>query len=149
MLNTLLRAAIGMDKDQLKKYLTTPDRYFDQVMTKGAGENVSLRRFNRDYLKIRDAAFRNPSESFDYRNVPAAYNTMVMSKLIYLNRSQINDLLGKVGSKMAGKFRYDNIMLGFIDTLDGSRQWRSKLVLAQDCKAWNALFKPLPGNSGC
>ena len=149
MLNAMLKAAIGMDKNELKKYLTRPDRYFDEVMNKGAGENVTLKRFNAKYLHIRDTAYKNPAESFDYRNVPAAYNTALMSKLIYLSNAQINDLLGKVGSSMAGKFRYQNIMLGFIDTLDGSRQWQKKLVFAQDCTAWNALFKPLPGNSGC
>lgn len=149
MLNTMLKAAIGMDKATLKKYMTRPDRYFDQVMNKGAGENVTLKHFNAKYLGIRDTAYTNPAESFDYKTLPAAYNTVLMSKLIYLSKAQINDLLAKVGSDRAGKFRYDNIMLGFIDTLDGSRQWRPKLVFAQDCTAWNALFKPLPGDSGC
>ena len=43
-----------MTKDELKGYMTQPDRYFDQVMGQGAGEHVTLARFNGEYLKIAD-----------------------------------------------------------------------------------------------
>jgi hypothetical protein len=148
LLNTMLMAAIGMDKQQLYDYLTRPDRYFDQVMSTGSGQPVTLASFNRDYLKISDPAYTNPSEAFDWRQVPAAYNTVMLSKLILIAPpSAINRLIADLGG--GAQLSEPNVMLGFIRTLDGSRQWRSGFVLARDCKVYDKIFKPLPGDGGC
>ena len=93
MLNAMLEESIGMTKDQLEGYLTSPNQYFDQVMTTDAGESVTLAQFNAKYLHINDPAYTDPNESFDYRMVPAAYNTVTMSKLILLGPSEVNRLL--------------------------------------------------------
>jgi hypothetical protein len=147
LLNTMLMAAIGMDKQQLHDYMTRPDLYFDQVMTAGAGEQVTLARFNAEYLRISDPGFTNPGESFNFRNVPAAYNTVVLSKLILLSPQSIDMLVASLGGQV--QLHEPNIMLGFIRTLDGSRQWRSGAFIAEDCAFYDAIFMAIPGEGRC
>ena len=148
LLNTMLVAAIGMDKQQLQDYLTRPDRYFDQFMSTGSGQPVTLSQFNRDYLKISDTGYADPSEAFDWRQVPAAYNTVMLSKLILIAPpAAIDRLIADLGG--SAKLSEPNVMLGFIETLDGSRQWRSNFVVARDCQVYDKIFKPLPGDGGC
>lgn len=147
LLDTLLQASTGMTKDQLKAYLTQPDRYFDQVMTTGNGEHVTLARFNREYLRINDPGYENPSESFDYAVLPAAYNTVIASKLVLLPPSEINRLIRDLGGSRT--LERPNVMLGFAHTLDGSRQWRSGMALAAECDVYRQVFKPLPADEAC
>lgn len=144
LLDMLLKNATGMTKAELKDYLTRPDRYFDQVMQTGNGEHITLQRFNREYLRISDPGFQNPSEAFDYRVLPASYNTVITSKLVLLPQDEINRLIHDLG----GSRRMDgpNVMLGFAQTLDGSDQWRSGMVLATDCSVYRKVFKPMPGD---
>lgn len=142
-LNTMLQKSIGMTKQELKQYVTSPDKYFDRVMGSGAGENVNLQQFNANYLKISDSGYTNPSESFDYRKVPAAYNTVIMSKLILLNQSEANRLMSDLGS--TERLNKPNIMLGFIPTLDGDNQWKNGMVLGKDLKAYQQVFMKQPG----
>ena len=138
LLNTLLKESIGMTKDELKTYITNPEQYFDQVLGRSAGENVTLARFNADYLRIRDTGFTNPSESFDYRKVPAAYNTVTMSKLTLLNATELNRLMADLGSPK--RLTEPNIMLGFIPTLDGDNQWLNGMLLARNCNTYRQVF---------
>jgi len=147
LLDTLLKGATGMTKAQLKAYLTRPDQYFDQVMTTGNGEHVTLARFNHEYLRITDNGFNNPSESFDYRVLPASYNTVVASKLVLLPPSEINRLIRDLGGVRT--LERPNVMLGFAQTLDGSLQWRSGMVLAAECGVYGRVFKPMPGDKAC
>lgn len=144
LLDTLLKAAIGMTKTELKAYLTQPDRYFDQVMQTGDGEHITLERFNREYLHISDPGFQNPSESFDYRVLPAAYNTVIASKLVLLSPGEVDRLIRDLGGSQ--RLERPNVMLGFAHTLDGSRQWRGGMALAADCNVYRQVFKPMPGD---
>jgi hypothetical protein len=147
LLNSMLKSAIGMSKQELKEYLTSPDKYFDQVMNRGGGENVSLQRFNSNYLRINDSGYTNPSEAFDYRKVPAAYNTVTMSKLILLSQSEVNRLLGDLGS--SARLSQPSAMLGFIQTLDGDNQWQRGMVIAQSCDAYRKVFMQQAGEQPC
>lgn len=144
LLDMLLKGATGMTKAQLKDYLTRPDRYFDQVMQTGNGEHITLERFNREYLRISDPGFQNPSESFDYRALPATYNTVIASKLVLLPPDEVNRLIRDLGGSR--RLEKPNVMLGFAHTLDGSAQWRSGMVLAADCSVYRQVFKPMPGD---
>jgi hypothetical protein len=147
LLNTLLKESIGMTKDELKQYLTTPDRYFDRVVNQGAGENVTLATFNSKYLRIQDTGYTNPSEAFDYRKLPAAYNTVVMSKLVFLNRNELNRVMADLGT--TSRLTEPNVMLGFVRTLDGDNQWKtpSLMTLAKDCRAYRQVFMKQPGET--
>lgn len=156
LLNTMLKSAIGMTKQELKEYLTSPDKYFDQVMTTGSGKNVTLQQFNAKYLKINDLGYNNPNEAFDYTKFPAGYNTVTMSKLLLLSKDGVNQMLADLGSST--KLAEENIMLGFIQTLDGDNEWlgegqpqhpKTKMVLAQNCQDYRQIFMMQPGERSC
>ena len=138
LLDVLLEAAIGMTKEELKKYLTNPELHFDLVMSIGAGEDVTLQRMNSEYLHLTDTGYNSPNESFDYTQVPAAYNTATMSKLIMLGPNEINRLLSDLGSDV--RLDGPNVMLGFIPSLDGSAQWLDGMVIARDSEAYRQIF---------
>ena len=148
LLNTLLTESIGMDKAELEKYLKNPELYFDEVMALGVGEDVTLAQFNQNYLKIADDGFDNPNESFDYRQVPAAYNTVAISKLVMLPQSEVNRLLADLGSSK--RISTPNVMLGFIQSLDADNQWHSNpnMILAGDYCAYSQVFMSQPGEEG-
>lgn len=151
--NAIIKRATGMTKEQLKAYLENPERYFDQVFTRGSGEKVNLQTFNKVYLQINDTGYTNPNESFDYQKFPPAYNTVTMSKLILLNKDGVDKLLADLGStdRMIGP----NIMLGFIPSLDGSNQWLGgknsvgKMVLAKSCSTYKQVFMQQAGEVLC
>ncbi|MCB0000323.1 MAG: hypothetical protein KDE56_31375, partial [Anaerolineales bacterium] len=115
LIDKLLVEAIGMTKEQLREFITSPEHWFDVAMDSGAGEDVTLERFNREYLRINDTGYNNPAESFDYHLVPAAYNTVTMSKLTLLSQAEVNRLLDDLGSTV--RLEQPNIMLGFAPTL--------------------------------
>lgn len=149
LLNTMLKSAIGMTKQELKAYLTSPDKYFNQVLGSGAGENTNLKSFNANYLKIKDTGYSNPNESFNPSVVPAAHNTIVMSKLILLGQPEVNRLLSDLRS--SARLQQPNVMLGFINTLDGDNQWvtpTKRMVFAQDCNTYRQIFMKQPGERG-
>lgn len=143
LIDKLLVEAIGMTKEQLREFITSPEHWFDVAMDSGAGEDVTLERFNREYLRINDTGYNNPAESFDYHLVPAAYNTVTMSKLTLLSQAEVNRLLDDLGSTV--RLEQPNIMLGFAPTLDGDNQWLDGMVLAQDRQVYEQLFMRQPG----
>lgn len=143
LIDKLLIEAIGMTKEQLKEFITSPEHWFDVAMDSGAGEDVTLERFNREYLYISDTGYNNPAESFDYRLVPAAYNTVTLSKLTLLSQAEVNRLLRDLGSDV--RLEQPNIMLGFASTLDGDNQWLDGMVLARDRQAYEQIFMRQPG----
>lgn len=146
LLDTMLKESIGMTKEELKDYLSSPDKYFDQVMTTGAGERVTLQQFNNRYLHIGDPRYTNPGEAFDYHQVPAAYNTVTMSKLLMLGPGEVNRLLRDLGGQPT--LTTPDIMLGFIQTLDGDNQWTNGMALAQNCQVYGQVFMRQPGERG-
>ena len=155
--NAIIKRATGMTKDELKEYLENPQTYFDRVFTKGSGEKVNLQTFNKVYLQITDTGYTKPNESFDYKKFPAAYNTVTMSKLILLNKDGVNKLLADLGSSST-KLNEQNIMLGFIPSLDGSNQWfggkgpldsKQPMILAKSCSTYKQVFMQQAGEAVC
>jgi hypothetical protein len=163
----ILEQATGMTLEELKKYLQNPALYFDEVMTQGEGERVNRETFHSKYW----ANTSKPNTSKDYEElvkkfeelhflekIPALYNTVVMSKLILLSPSSINQLLEDL--KDSTRLKEQNVMLGFIRTLDGDNEWSGKgekphpekMVLAQTCAAYRQIFMKQPGEKsedGC
>jgi hypothetical protein len=141
--NTMVKNAVGMSLDEMKEYLEKPDVYFDDVVAASSGADMSLKDFNQKMLGLRDAGYNNPAESFDYKKVPAAYNTVVMSKLVLMSPEAINQMMQDLGGE--GRLKTENIMLGFIETLDGSAQWNPDMILAgENCSVYEQLLMPLP-----
>lgn len=144
--DTMLQAAIGMNKAELKKLMTNPQNYFNSVMGSGGGEKISLANFNAKYLKIADKGYTNPREAFDYRKFTAGHNTVQISKMILMSPSEVRRMLRDIGSKSTATG--SNIMLGFMRTLDGNVQWRNGMPAARDCVAYRKIFMKQAGDDG-
>ena len=74
-------------------------------------------------------------EKFNHSEFAAAENTIVLSRLLLLEHSELNKFLSDhhVG-EIYGRPEYpeylDNAMLGFIRTIDGNHQWRDRAPLS-------------------
>ena len=150
LLDYLLKKAFFLGYEEFEDYVKQPQNHFDRVLNSGSsGQKTILRTFNAQELKLVDTGYSNPNETFDYQKVPAAYNTVTMSKLLLLNQSGMNRLLRDLGSSLS--LTEPNAMLGFIRTLDGDNQWHinpQKMILAQDCNAYRKVFMRQTGEEG-
>ena len=156
----ILVESIGMTVEQLKEKFTNPATFFDEFMTTGFGETINCVDFNKKYLKIKeDECFANPNNptTYDFRDFPAAYNTVVMSKMILMSPKGVKDLLTDLGADttIINEFTQPNAMLGFIASLDGDNQWlgdktqntppnERKMIFARDCRIYTQLFMEQP-----
>lgn len=143
----LFKKAFGLALDEFKEYVKRPEVHFDRILDRGSpsGEGplgtphaIDLETFNTECLNLKDAG---PSERFDTSRFPPAYNTVTMTKLLLLPPSEINRLLGDLGS--SARLREPNVLLGFIRTLDGDNQWKRntrKLVFWNDEAAYKQIF---------
>ncbi|ELS02421.1 hypothetical protein Xen7305DRAFT_00021350 [Xenococcus sp. PCC 7305] len=152
LLNYLLKQGTGYTLEEIEKYLKNPERYFDEVMGRGQGTKTSLESFNRDTLNITDKGFDDnfrgsgAPEFFNYERFAAAYNTVVVSKLLLLPTNEINRLLRDLDDN--NTLTGPNIMLGFVKTLDGSNE-QQKMLLAQQCETYRQLFVKQAGEDFC
>ncbi|MAN65211.1 WSC domain-containing protein [uncultured Hyphomonas sp.] len=138
LLSTLVEEAMGMSLEELESYLSSPEQYFDSVMTQGSkGERISRADFDRNVLRLNSGGYVDP------QNVPALYNTITMSKLVMLEPAEINKVLRDIGS--SATLSQPNVMLGFIETLDGDNQWMKGMVFAEDDQTFCSLFKHQEG----
>jgi len=131
--------ATGMTREDLKKYLSSPETYFDQVMTQGSGEKINRQTFDEKYLRLN-------TDKFKYEKFTAAYNTVTMSKLLLLSKEGVNQLLADLGD--SSRLDKPNIMLGFIRTLDGDNE-QQKMILAQNCTTYRQIFMEQAGERLC
>lgn len=150
--NAVIVRATGMTMDELKKYLSDPATYFDQVMTKGAGEIVDRKTFHSKYwanTNVDDYEGGKLAKNFEplhlLEKIPAAYNTVVMSKLVLLSPAGVDQLLNDLKDNV--RLESKNAMLGFIRTLDGDNEWSEKgkpnhktMALAKTCATYRQIF---------
>ncbi len=157
ILDVILEASFGKSKEELKEYLSSPETYFDQVMTQGLGQHVTRSKFDSDYLHI-----SANKEYIESNRFPAAYNTVTMSKLMLLSNGGLNQLLQDLGANLqdilpigqrSDTFMGPELALGFIQTLDGSNQWYqpSRMLLTKNCnvyrKVYTQIFMQEPGEN--
>ena len=97
VLNYILRNTVGMTLDEIKSFLSSPEQHFDRVMsqTNSSPNKTTLAAMNRE-MKVNDPGFTNPSLKFKVEEFPPAYNTMVLSKLIFLPQSEVNRLISQI-----------------------------------------------------
>ncbi|MEQ1921129.1 MAG: hypothetical protein ABL952_01355 [Pyrinomonadaceae bacterium] len=139
--DVLIKRATGMSAEEFKRYSTDPETHFDTEMTKGQGQLINRSKFDTDML------FMTPTDkTIDYKNVGAAYDTVVMSKLLLLSKDSVNKLLADLGSK--NRLEKPDIMLGFIKTLDGDNQ-QAGMVLGRDCRSYRQVFMRFAGERIC
>lgn len=165
LLNWLIKEATGMTPDEIKGYLSNPETHFDRVMNSPGGgyggrspNLTTLADFNRNVLKINDPGAQNMGAKFDPNTFAPAFNTIQMTKLMFLSEKGMSDLLAALKAKgltvpeMPRGVAYENAMLGFLTSMDGDNRWQGlahgstqaqgrAFFLARDgADAWRNLF---------
>lgn len=172
----ILRSAFGADLNTLRERLTRPQVWLDPLFQAnrsvspppGGLPSMSLARANAIMnVPIGDASdIANPNVTKKTWTVdnqpgqkvfPAAYNSMVMIKLLMLKPSEVDRLISDLGGSARmvslGANIDGNPMLGFLETIDGSHQWANgpRMVFARDCNVYRSLFmnqRPFPALAG-
>ncbi|MBE9031315.1 zinc dependent phospholipase C family protein [filamentous cyanobacterium LEGE 11480] len=139
--NAVIKAATGMSKAQLKAYMTNPKQNFDRLMPRGPGKRVNRKTFDRVYMKL-----DRSNTNYDPKKFAAAHNTVTMTKLMMLNRTEVNRLMRDLGGKR--RLRSSNIMLGYIRSLDGGNE-QKRMVLGENCTIYRSVFKRQAGENFC
>lgn len=135
--------------------LTWPEVHFDPVMNNGLtdnkGERITLRDFNRNVLKIDDAAFFT-RKTYDWTDIPAMVNSVTMMKLLLLSREGLQRLIDDLEQKGYTSNGFSPLLmpgpddvpavLGFMASLDDDNQWcrGPKMLFARDGCAYRRLF---------
>ena len=155
LLNYLLMKTFGMTIDDIEKYAKDAGTLFAQnvILNTGEGQHIDISTFNKQELHISDPGNTNPNEFFDYQKFPAAYNAVTMIKLALMSKDAVNGLLTTLTqqydpSSTPPVLSKPNVMLGFMETLDGSNQWNAnpnKMVVAQNLKLYQAIFMSQSG----
>lgn len=155
-MDLLIKGVSGRTADEWADYLKNPETHFDEVMTRPGGghggesdHQIDLATFNRDYLKIADTAYQNPSQKWKIEDLPPAFNTVQLTKLMLLGDEGLAQLKSELAAEGAvlgenpGQFR--NLMLGWIRSLDAGNQWQGggapqPAFAAQGGSAYRILF---------
>ena len=134
--NKIAKAATGKTLNEWADYISNPETHFDPVMNGAGGEHpgrtaqrITLADFNRDHLKIQDAGYSSGNkETFRIEQFPPAFNTVQMCKLMLLSKEGVNQLLDALATRGAQKptlpANFENVMLGWLQSLDNDNQWQ-------------------------
>lgn len=167
LLDAIVMSATGMTFDEFVDYTTSPSTHFDTYMNAPGGGYggrtetlISLEEFNRQVLQIEDRGVDNRSLRFDPDSFAPAFNTVQMTKILFLSEKGMRDLLAALEAKgvatppmPAAPGAYENAMLGFLNSLDGDNRWQGSardgatlgppafFLAAGGGQAWRILFK--------
>jgi hypothetical protein len=148
----IIESAYGIDFDALKDYFAHPVNYINQAPLFASDTSARL-----------DALMHLNGAGFDRELFAANRNTITLGRMILLGPDELNRLLAayKVGPLFGGENdavpvgMRENIMLGFIRSLDGDHQWRRTpmdnpnlrhsegMTLWVDCQARKLVFRSL------
>lgn len=136
-IDALVKGTTGKTAAEWKSYLKNPEAHFDEIMNRRGGGHggevdhpITLADFNRDHLKIADPGFQNPSLKWKIEELPPAFNTVQLTKMLMLGDAGMGQLAGALQAKGApmgaqpGQFR--NHMLGWVRSLDAGNQWQGR-----------------------
>lgn len=144
VLNATAQAIFQQDADAVKRYYLVPHLYLNEVF-RSAANPLTLADANH-MMGLNDPGWTNPGEKFDWHNVPAAYDTVTMIKLMLMRPDEVDRLIGDVHGSASltrtAPTNPPNVMLGFMASLDGQNQWAegAQMVMARDPRTYRALF---------
>lgn len=134
-IDALVKGVTGKTAEEWKSYLKNPETHFDEVLNRPGGGHdgevdhpIDLATFNRDHLKIADTGYGNPSLKWKIEELPPAFNTVQLTKMLLLGdggMAQLDAALKAKGAAMGappGQFR--NHMLGWVRSMDAGNQWQ-------------------------
>lgn len=138
LLEWLVEEATGMTVDEIAAYLNHPETQFDPVMNSPGGGYggrtetlVTLAEFNRSVLGIDDPGAQFMDRKFQIERFAPAFNTIQMTKLLFLSEKGMRDLLAALRAKgltvpdlPTTPGGYESAMLGFLTSMDGDNRWQ-------------------------
>ena len=125
----------GKTPEEWADYLKNPDTHFNRIINTGGGGHdgdvphpITLEAFNRDQLKINDTGFNNSNLKWEINQLPPAFNTVQMCKLLLLGKTGTQQLAVALHAKNADMAavpgNFQNLMLGWVRSLDHGNQWQ-------------------------
>jgi hypothetical protein len=103
LINAMFHAVGLPSPDDVKAYLKDPATNFNPLLGPNSphdpgAETITLKDFNQNVLHLTDAGFTTnadgtPKESWTYQTFPPAYNTVTLTKLLFLNRATVNQVI--------------------------------------------------------
>ena len=134
-MDLLIKGVSGRTADEWSDYMKNPENHFDEVRNRRGGAHggevdhpIDLATFNRDYLKIADTGYSNASLKWRINDLPPAFNTLQLTKLMLLGDQGLNELNAALSAKSAtmggAPSEFRNLMLGWVRSLDAGNQWQ-------------------------
>lgn len=148
----ICKSAFGADANTLKERYTRPQVWLNQLYAQSTPPMSILRANQIMKLSTQDASDIGNTQvvkqtyKVDSNDVfPAAYNAMVMIKLLMMAPADVEALLRKLGDQTTtlpplSPTMNGNPMLGFAKTIDGSNQWMNGMVFAKECAVYRKIF---------
>ena len=102
----MLKSALGLSTDQLKLFLGSPETQFDVVMTDPSFFTEGGTRISRAEFDQKELHLAGPT--FDHEQVPAAYNTVVLTKLLMMDPAEVNRLMRDTGREFLLEFHLND-----------------------------------------
>ena len=129
--DTLCEWAFGKSMAELKRYFLGSHVTLVPLFTATLPQaNLTLTTLNKQMGIVDDPDYQKPEERFDWRQFPAAYNTVTLIKMSFMEPGEVQRMLrdlGNTDSTLAFADQWqgtpNNIMLGWIPSFDGSNQF--------------------------
>ncbi len=131
VLRTLFVWAFQMTPEEFQDLYASPQAVFDDILPfsytseeGAAAATITLSELNQE-LGIDDPAFIFPESTWNPLSFPPAFNTITLTKIMLLSESGLQQLVADLGGECPNGvcLPAGNAMLGFMRSLDESRQW--------------------------
>ncbi len=141
VMNKVTLALTGKSYTDWQNYVHSPATYFDSIdnsdsFNQDGGYKLAQSQF--------DTLMNLNNGKLDWENFAPAFNTVQMIKLTLLSANGYHQLMSDLG----GAVPSTNPILGYMETLDGSNQWKAnsnKMPLATNPAWYRLLFMNQPG----
>ncbi|MNX06719.1 hypothetical protein D3C86_363910 [compost metagenome] len=165
-LDAVIKGVTDRDIEEWTELLTKPHAHFNDIMMQPGGGHdgavdrpIDLATFNREHLRLTDAAYTDPSQKWSIDQFAPAFNTLQLTKMMLLSdqgRRELEEALRARGVQT--DLGSGNLMLGWVRSMDAGNQWQalpSKQAGASplpapargDGMAWRKLFIPQLGEA--
>ena len=141
-MDKIASALTGKSYTDWKNYAHSPGTYFDSIDNSGTYNQDGGQLMNRTNF---DKLLHLDNNKIDWENFPAGFNSVQMIKLTMLSNNGYHALMTDLESNVSVG---NNALLGYIETLDGSNQWKvnsNKMPVAANPAGYRLLFMEQPG----
>jgi hypothetical protein len=167
--SAMFQAVFGVTPDEIKAYFRNPETNFNPIVGPNSPHDpgavtITLKDFNQNVLHLNDIGFTTPSERWTPDTFAPAYNTVTLTKMLFLSKDTVNQVMDDLRAptittiklpdtsltKLAPvQLTADNVMLGWDNSFDDDNQWHrnvGKLVFIR-AGLYSRLFKAQIGEN--